>query len=226
MPLFHSTHTLPTAWKKLYGLHAFEREEPWAAAKDLCFWEGTSSSMDCAFDRNSGAPWIRNLSSVDCTWAPWNVLELHGLQFWQKLEFLGLYFELHGLFLSFMDCAFQLQGFETECIEAKLWSVIYHKEKDQSRAIIITTTTHFLAKNLLKQQLQTVCVQAKSFLPIQLKNLTLLGSHSHSHPSFAEVVLSIRRNPMSTAEHEPSGSHVHCFAAKQKNLQTNYVGYF
>jgi hypothetical protein len=31
---------------------------------------------------------------------------------------------------------------------------------------------------------------------------------------------------MSTAEHEPSGSHVHCFAAKQKNLQTNYVGYF
>jgi hypothetical protein len=29
---------------------------------------------------------------------------------------------------------------------------------------------------------------------------------------------------MSIAEHEPGGSHVHCFVAKQKNLQTNHVG--
>jgi hypothetical protein len=70
------------------------------------------------------------------------------------------------------------------------------------------------------------CVQAKSFLPIHWKNPTLLGSHSHSPASFAEVVLSIRRNPMSIAEHEPVGSHVHCFAAKQKNLQTIHAGYF
>ncbi len=29
---------------------------------------------------------------------------------------------------------------------------------------------------------------------------------------------------MSIAEHEPGGSHVDCFAAKQKNLQTNLLG--
>lgn len=129
MPLFHPTCTLPTAWKKLYGLHAFEREEPWAAAKDLCFWERTSSSMDCAFDRNSGAPWVRNLRSVDCTLAPWNVLELHGLQFWQKVEF-------HGLYLSSMDCIwaswivlFSCKVLRQNCIEAKLWSVSITKRK-------------------------------------------------------------------------------------------------
>jgi hypothetical protein len=66
-----------------------------------------------------------------------------------------------------MDCAFQLQGFETELHRSKIMKCIYDKEKDQSRAIIITTTTHFVAMNLLEQQLQTVCVQAKTFLPIQ-----------------------------------------------------------
>ncbi len=225
MPLFHSTCTLPTAWKKLYGLHAFEREEPWAAAKDLCFWERTSSSMDCAFDRNSGAPWIRNLSSVDCTWAPWNVLELHGLQFWQKLEF-------HGLYLSSMDCTwaswimlFSCKVLRQNCIEAKLWSVSIIKRKINPEPLSSQQPPISLQgifwSNSYKQ-----CVQAKSFLPIHWKNPTLLGSHSHSPASFAEVVLSIRRNPMSIAEHEPVGSHVHCFAAKQKNLQTIHAGYF
>lgn len=88
----------------------------------------------CAFEREPSAPWIVLLTGTlelheSGTWGLWIVLELHGLQFWQKVEF-------HGLYLSSMDCTwaswivlFSCKVLRQNCIEAKLWSVSITKRK-------------------------------------------------------------------------------------------------
>ncbi len=77
---------------------------------------------------------------------------------------------------------------------------IYHKEKDQSRAIIITTTTHFLARNLLEQQLQTVCASK------------ILSTHPLKEPNSPWISLSFSCKLCRGCFIHTEKSNVHCRA--------------